>query len=117
MNSLLLDRTTWDLVVDAQGNLAVASGSYAIGQDIASALRVFAGECYYNTNSGLPYRSHILGKMQSISVFRAQAETAARAIAGVTAARCLVAAPGVERRLNGSLVFTTEDGVTQSVGF
>lgn len=34
MNTLLLDRTTWDLLLDHDGNIAVASSAYAVGQDM-----------------------------------------------------------------------------------
>ena len=41
MNTLLLDLTNWDLLVDASGNIAVASDPYSVAQDVASAVRVF----------------------------------------------------------------------------
>ena len=44
MNTLLLDRTTWDLLLDHDGNIAVASSAYAIGQGISSAGRGFSGD-------------------------------------------------------------------------
>lgn len=43
MKTLLLDRATWDLAVDAQGNIAVADVPYATAQDVSSAVRVFRG--------------------------------------------------------------------------
>lgn len=54
MKTLLLDRATWDLAVDAQGNIAVADVPYATAQDVSSAVREFRGECWYNTALGLP---------------------------------------------------------------
>ncbi|MBO1325327.1 hypothetical protein K2X14_11690 [Acetobacter sp. TBRC 12305] len=117
MQTLLLDRTTWDLVLDSGGNIAVASDPYSIAQDIASAIRVFLGECWYDTGKGLPYRQHILGRAQSISIFRAQAEATALTVPGVATARCVITALGTDRRLGGAILFTTTDGTTQSVGF
>lgn len=116
MNTLLLDRTTWDLLLDHDGNIAVASSAYAIGQDISSAVRVFQGECYYNTDAGLSYLGNILGKNQSLSVFQAQAEQEAAGVPEVAEARCLVSSLSYDRVLSGAILFTTTDGTTSNVG-
>lgn len=115
--TLLLDRETWDLVLDASGNIAVASRPYSIVQDVASAIRVFASECYYNTSLGLPYLKLILGRSQSSIVFKAQAENAALTIAGVEAAKCVITAISPHRQLSGYILLSLSDGTTQNVGF
>ena len=51
--TLLLDPLKWDLVVDAAGNIAVASPPYALAQDAASSIKLFSGECYYDTSIGV----------------------------------------------------------------
>ncbi|MFT8541658.1 hypothetical protein [Acetobacter sp.] len=117
MNTLLLDRTTWDLLPDASGNMAVASGSYAVCQNVASAIRVFMGECYYNTATGLPYRQHILAHTQAAPVFRMQAEQAASTVAGVAAARCVLTGIAANRQLSGYVLVSTTSGDVQHVGF
>jgi hypothetical protein len=61
VRSLLLSRPAWDLVLDASGNIAVASAPYAIAQDAASAIRLFAGEHWYDTAQGIPCFSQVLG--------------------------------------------------------
>ncbi|MCP1214143.1 hypothetical protein [Acetobacter okinawensis] len=116
MNTLLLDRTTWDLLLDHDGNIAVASSAYAIGQDISSAVRVFQGECYYDTDQGMPYRANILGKDQSLTVFQSQAEQVAATVPDVAEARCVVSALSYERAISGVILFTTTDGTTSNVG-
>lgn len=55
MQTLLLDLTNWDLCVDANGNIAVASNPYSVAQDAASEIRTFKGEVWYDTTRGLPY--------------------------------------------------------------
>lgn len=115
MDTLLLDRSTWDLLLDAEGNIAVASGGYAIGQDIASAVRVFLGECYYNTAAGLPYMQNILGRGQVISVFESQVVETALAVPGCADARCIVSGLGPDRRLTGVILYTTTEGESGSV--
>ena len=67
MRTLLLDRTAWDLVLDANGNIACATEPYQIAQDVASAIRTFRGECFYDTTLGLPYWSNILGQLPPAS--------------------------------------------------
>jgi hypothetical protein len=47
----LPDRSTWDLVLGASGNIAEASAPYALAQDAASAIQLFAG------NSGMILRN------------------------------------------------------------
>ena len=54
-DTLLLDLTNWDLVLDVNGNIAIARPPYALAQDAASAVKTFQGECYYDTTLGIPY--------------------------------------------------------------
>ena len=42
MNTLYLDPQSWDLVLDAAGNIAMAKGPYAKAQDVASAKKRWA---------------------------------------------------------------------------
>lgn len=116
-STLLLDRTTWDLALDASGNIAMASEPYSVVQDVASAIRVFAGECYYDTSKGLPYLRLILGRSQSASVFRSQAEQAALTVPNVSAAKCVITAISAQRQLSGYIFLSLNNGTTQNVGF
>jgi hypothetical protein len=65
--TLTLDRESWDLTLDGNGDLAIASGSYAVAQDVASSCLVFFGECYYDTTLGIPWKDNVLGKKPSPS--------------------------------------------------
>ncbi|MFT8720684.1 hypothetical protein [Acetobacter sp.] len=115
MTSLLLDRTTWDLVLDSAGNMAVCSAPYSVIQDVACALRVFLGECYYDTTKGLPYMQNILGQYQSISVFREQARQVAMSVSGVSDAQVVLTGINAKRQLAGFVVVATSDGTVSSV--
>ena len=55
MNTLLLDASAWDLVLDANGDIALAAPPYAVAQDVASAISLFLGELWYDTTQGVPY--------------------------------------------------------------
>jgi len=61
MDTLFLNPDTWDLVVDAHNNIAVAANPYALAQDAASEIKTFSSECYYDTAKGIPYFEQILG--------------------------------------------------------
>ena len=62
MNTLFLMPNTWDLTLDASGNIAVASSTYQQAQDIASECRVFVKDMYFSQSEGIPYLEDILGK-------------------------------------------------------
>lgn len=117
MKTLLLDRETWDLVVDRNGNIAMCSEPYAVLQDVASAIRVFSGECYYDTSKGIPYFSLILGVGQSAAIFQRLAQEAAMTVPLVQNATCIVSRIGPDRRLSGIINITLTTGETLDVQF
>lgn len=114
MKSLLLDRSRWDIVLDAKGNIAVADDPYAIAQDVASAARLFLGELYYDTTKGIPYFERILGKRPALGIMKAAYVKAAMSVPGVTAARVFVTA-SKSRLVTGQIQVTTSAGGTFAV--
>jgi hypothetical protein len=86
VKTLLLDQTTWDICLDSNGDLAVASDPYSVAQDVASAIRLFAGELWYNTSKGVPYFGQILGRFPAVQLIKAQLIKAAFTVPGVTGA-------------------------------
>lgn len=114
LNTLLLDNASWDLTVDAAGNIAMASPPYAVAQDVASAIRTFLGDCYYDQTQGVPYFQTILGKSPPLSVFRAAMVSAALTVPSVTSAQCIIES-FADRKVTGQVIFTTSDGTTGSV--
>lgn len=115
MNTLLLDQTTWDLVLDANGNLAVASGPYALAQDAASAVQAWLGEVWYDTTQGLPYATLILGQSPiPYALIKAQCVAAAMTVPGVVAAQMFIT--GLSgRKLTGQLQITDSSGQTLGI--
>ena len=116
MKSLLLDRTTWDLVLDASGNLAVCTEPYAIAQDVATAARTFAGEVWYDTTQGLPYFDLVLGEAPPVMLLKALYVDAALEVPGVVTAQCFFS-NFVNRKLTGQIQLTDDTGTTQVVAF
>lgn len=116
-STLLLDRTTWDLVVDADGNLAAAAAPYALAQDAASAIKTFLGECYYDVTIGIPYLSKILAKRPSLSYLKAQFVAAAETVPDVASAVCFISEL-TNRRVAGQVqVVSASTGQTSAASF
>lgn len=116
MKSLLLDRTVWDLVLDASGNIACATEPYAISQDVACACRLFAGELWYDTNQGVPYFSEILGHWPPLPLVRARLIEAAMTVPGVVSAQVVITALK-DRTLTGQVQFIDTVGASHNITF
>lgn len=114
MRTLLLDLTTWDLVLDAAGNIAVADEPYAIAQDVATAVRLFKGELPYDPTKGVPYFEQILGRNPPISLLKAEIEKAAKTVPGVVDATLIVNGES-GRTLTGQIQVTDTNGDTTVV--
>lgn len=114
MKTLLLDLNQWDLLLNAGGDLAIATDPYAIAQDVASAVRTFLGEVWYNTSIGVPFFQTILGKTPPLTVFQELIVQAAETVPGVASAECTITA-FADRRVTGQVTFTTTNGQTGQV--
>jgi hypothetical protein len=75
MDSLNITNDTNDLFVDSSGNIAIATGSFALALNAACAIRTFSGECWFNSTLGIPYFASILGKNPPIEYLRSQLST------------------------------------------
>ncbi len=90
MKTLLLDTVQWDLVLDAAGNIALASEPYALAQDVASAIRLFLGEAIYDTTRGVDWFGTILGQTPPVVVFQEGMKRAALTVPDVVSAVCTI---------------------------
>lgn len=108
-STLLLDQEAWDLMVDADGNIAVASEPYALAQDAASYIKLFQGELWYDTTRGIPYFSQILGKLPPIGVMKTAFVDAAELVPGVIAAQCFISSTA-NRIVQGQVQILDETG-------
>ena len=116
MNTLLLDLTNWDLVLDTSGNIAMASNPYAIAQDVASAVKLFLGELWYDQTKGIPYWQQILGKNPPAAIYKAAVEKAALTVPEVVKAQCIgLALNG--REFTGTIEVIDLTGNSQNVSF
>jgi hypothetical protein len=115
-STLLLDVGTWDLTLDANGNIALAAPPYAVAQDVACACRTVLGEVYYDTSLGVDYFGQIFGQSPPAAVFQEQFVAAALTVPTVASAVCtLDNYDSASRLAQGQVTFTTSNGQTQSV--
>lgn len=115
MNTLYLIPKTWDLVLDSNGDIALAKDPYAKAQDVASAVRLFSGELYYNTDKGIPYFEETLGKKQSFSLYRYRLIQAALSVPGVLSADADIEHKD-GRKAAGSVRFTDQENRQHEIG-
>jgi hypothetical protein len=117
MDTLLLDRTAWDLCIDASGNIASAGPTYSTLQDVASAARLFVGELYYGPSvRGVPYFSEAFGQQFPTQLFKARIIAAALEVPGVKSAKCFLTSVG-HRAIGGQIQVQTTAGATLVVPF
>lgn len=116
LNTLLLDRTVWDLVLDSAGNIARADPPYALAQDVASAVRLFLGELWYDTTKGIPYFEQILGHLPPQSLLINYIQRAALTVPGVVYAKCVLT-EFQGREVKGQIQFIDEAGARNAVHF
>lgn len=110
MNTLLLDTVTWDLVVDNNGNIAMAKEPYALAQDVATACRLFQGELWYDTRQGVPYWQSILGQMPPLAFLRAKYQQAAMTVPDVKTTNIFIASITQDRVVTGQVQITGPSG-------
>lgn len=116
--TICLDQQYWDAFLDINGNIALASDPYSIAQDVASAIRIFQGEIWYNTAEGIPYFEQILGHTPSMQFLRSQIEERALTVPGVVQAQCVFAKlDQTTRKLSGQCKIIDTTGTENNVTF
>lgn len=117
-NTLLLDQTAWDLVLDINGNIALAGWPYSIAQDVASAVRTFLGECLFDTSQGLPYWQQILGELPPPSFVKQAIETVAMTVPNVASVNVVFTNYSyTKRQIAGQIQIVDTSGNAGNVGF
>lgn len=114
-STLLLDADTWDWVVDANGNWAVADEPYSQAQDASSAIRLKLRELYYDTTEGVPY-DQILGVATNLPLLKASLVAAALSVPGIVKAVVFITSI-VDRTVRGQVQITNSNGQTAVAAF
>jgi hypothetical protein len=113
--TLLLDQLAWDLLIDIDGNIALATDPYSIAQDAASAIKLYLGELWYDTTQGVPY-DQILGQFPSLTYIKSQLVNAALTVPEVVSAQVFISG-FAGRQLSGQVQITTTSGSTSAASF
>lgn len=115
-DTLLLDVESWDLSLDANGNIALVGPAYSLAQDVASAIKLFSGELWYDTTKGIPYFSDVLAQLPPLSLFVRYLEDAALSVPGVVKSQINFSSFD-NRVISGQVFFIDEVGESSGVAF
>lgn len=113
MSTLYLDPESWDLAVDAEGNIAMAFSPYEQAQTVANACRLWRGEAPFNTDRGIPYETDILGKQPPPRLLYGLFETEAKTVPRIASANAVLQYEN--RALSGQVQCTLDDGTVINV--
>jgi hypothetical protein len=116
MATLALDEVNWDLTVDASGNIAVATNGQDIAQDVASAIKLFRGELWFDTTQGVPWFQSVLGQTYSVPVLQALINKAALSVPGVVRASTVISSIS-GRTVSGNVEVIDTTGASLNVQF
>lgn len=111
--SLLLTND-WDITLDSAGNLAIADNNYSIAQDVASAVKLFTNDAYFDTQAGIPHFEISLKRNVSASVVRARIKEAAENVLGVKSATVDLIEIS-NNTLRAEILITLEDDTTAQI--
>lgn len=108
MKTLPLNVSTWDLVLDGDGNWNLAEPYISVAQDVASAWKTFLGECWYDTTLGMPLMQSIFGQLPPASLVVSKLTSQAFTIADVKDVRIVSLQLLPNRALTGQGVILTD---------
>jgi hypothetical protein len=114
--TLLLDTEKSDLVLDANGDIALADTPYAIAQDVATAIKTFPGDCWYDQTLGLPYFENILGEFPPLQYVSQRIIDAALSVPNISSVQ-LAGLDLSNRKLTGQVQIIDIDGASSGVTF
>lgn len=113
-STLFLMPDSWDLELDNNGNIAVATDTYQQAQDICSSVRTLLKDMYYQQDQGIPYLEEIMGQSTySIALYRQQLYEAAMSVDGVVSATVNLALNN--RSLSGTIQFKNTQDQTVAI--
>ena len=108
--------SSWDLVLDSNGNLAIQMGPAAIAQDVASAVSVFLGEAYWDTTLGIPWISDVFNSNYNPQLITSLLEQTALTVPGVVSAKATIISFS-QGRISGTIQVIDTTGIAQGVSF
>jgi len=116
MNTLAINVASWDMSVDGSANIAIASGTAAVAQDVASAVSVFLGEMYYDITFGIPYLATVMGQSYAPALVGQYLEQVALTVPTVVSAKAFITS-FQNRKISGSIQVIDTTGQTLGISF
>ncbi|KAB1581169.1 hypothetical protein [Serratia marcescens] len=110
-----LNPDSWDLQLDGNGDLRIASGPLAIAQDVASACLTFQREVWFDNTLGVPWKEDVLGERPPPGLIQRRLEVEALRIDGVVAARAMLITDRKTRQTRGLITTTDNRGQTTEI--
>ena len=117
--TLALNPKTWDLQVDAEGNLKIHTGGMALAQDCANEIRLWRDDAYFQKDNGIKWLEVQLARKLDESVLRSVLREACMKVPGVASVRDITIA-GIDedtRMLHGEIRITTTEGHDGGIAF
>lgn len=107
-----LDANSWDLQLDANGNVVMAKETNAIVQNVCNEGRLFTGDAYFRFEDGIDWFTDQLGEPVQEAVTSENLRTAALAVPGVLSVDSVTINELNQktRTLHGTIEITTEGG-------
>ena len=107
----------WDLTLDNGNNIGTQPGSYAIAQDVASALQTYLGEVWFDTTVGLPYFTQVLNGPTNVPLIASLFNRAAKTVPNVVDAQSTLAGITSSRKLTGVVKVIDTTGQSMNAHF
>lgn len=105
----------WDIALNDNGGLSTAEDAYAVAQNVASAVRLFTNDAYFDTDAGIPHFEVTFKRNPDVSIIRSRIKTAAEAVAGVRSARVELRQVSSACVLQGTIFLTLTNGENAEV--
>lgn len=128
--TLQLNPVTWDLMLDANNNIALlAEPSAAVlqsgqtlpitpeAQGAACAIKLFLGEYWWDTTKGVPYLTKILGQSPPLALLKQYLVTAALTVDNVASAQVFISNFDATRGVSGQVQVISKTGVVGAANF
>ena len=113
--SLLLTES-WDITIDANGNLATTTQPYAVAQDVACSCLTVKGEATFDEEIGIPYFENILGQPAPIGLLTAYLQEQAERLSTVRQANVTLLTDRATRQAKGYIEILDTNSTLTTIG-
>lgn len=111
MDTLLFDPEKWgQLLVDVNGNIAVAGEPYRTAQDTSTSVKLFKKDNWYDTDNGIPYHKNVYALKADIPAFKSLVDDQALLVSGVDTVETIIT-EFKDRGFSGQIIVNNEIGV------